>query len=113
MTDRILSPKEVRQLQKRYQELQSEIAQLGWIAQGSLMHTATNAWRLTRKIKAKTHTTALSQAQASLFVQAIANHRRLEELLQQMREISQIVLLGSVPGVKKRPRQKHPNPPLT
>ena len=75
MTDRILSPKEVRQLQKRYQELQSEIAQLGWIAQGSLMHTAPNAWRLTRKIKAKTLTTALSQAQASLFAQAIANHR--------------------------------------
>ena len=78
MTDRILSPKEVRQLLKRYQELQSEIAQLGWIAQGSLMHTAPNAWRLTRKIKAKTLTTALSQAQASLFVQAIANHRRLD-----------------------------------
>ena len=36
MMERILSPKEVRQLQKRYQELQSEIAQLGWIAQGSL-----------------------------------------------------------------------------
>jgi hypothetical protein len=75
MTDRILSPKEVRLLQKRYQELQSEIAQLGWIAQGSLMHPAPNAWRLTRKIKAKTLTTALSQAQASLFVQAI-NHGR-------------------------------------
>ena len=113
MMERILSPKEVRQLQKRYQELQSEIAQLGWIAQGSLMHKEPNAWRLTRKIKAKTLTTALSQAQASLFAQAITNHRRLEELLQQMREISQIVLLGSVPGVKKRPRQNHPKPPLT
>jgi hypothetical protein len=113
MMERILSPKEVRQLQKRYQELQSEIAQLGWIAQGSLMHKAPNAWRLTRKIKAKTLTTALSQAQASLFAKAITNHRRLDELLQQMREISQIVLLGSVPGVKKRPRQKHPKPPLT
>ena len=103
--ERILSPKEVRQLQKRYQELQSEIAQLGWIAP--------NAWRLTRKIKAKTLTTALSQAQASLFAKAITNHRRLEELLQQMREISQIVLLGSVPGVRKRPRRNHPKPPLT
>jgi flagellin-like hook-associated protein FlgL len=28
MINRILSPKEVRQLQKRYQELQSEIAQV-------------------------------------------------------------------------------------
>ena len=109
--EQTLSPKEVRQLQKRYQELQSEIAQLGWIAQGSLMHKAPNAWRLTRKVKAKTLTTALSHRQASLFEQAIANHRRLEELLQQMREISQIVLLGSVPGVKKRPVKINPNRP--
>jgi len=111
MIDRILSPKELRQLQERYQKLQSEIAQLGWIAQGSLMHKEPNAWRLTRKIKAKTTTTALSQAQASLFAQAIANHRRLEELLQQMRDLSQIVLLGSAPGVRKRPRQNIPNRP--
>jgi hypothetical protein len=96
-----------------FRRLQSEIAQLGWIAQGSLMHKAPNAWRLTRKVKAKTLTTALSQGQASLFAQAIANHRRLEELLQQMRKISQTVLFGSAPGVKKRPRQNHPKPPLT
>jgi hypothetical protein len=30
MIDRILSPKELRQLQERYQKLQTEIAQLGW-----------------------------------------------------------------------------------
>jgi hypothetical protein len=112
MSDRTLSPKELRRLQERYQKLQSEIAQLGWIAQGSLMHKEPNAWRLTRKIKAKTTTMALSKAQASLFVQAIANHRRLEELLQQMRDLSQLVLLGSVPGVKKRPRRKHPKSTL-
>ena len=113
MIDRVLSPKEVRQLQEGYKKLQAEIAQLGWIAQGSLMHKEPNAWRLTRKVKAKTTTLALSQAQAELFAQAIANHRRLEELLQKMRDLSQIVLLGSTPGVKKRPRQKHPKPPLT
>src|SRR5260370_19868685 len=113
MIDRILSSKELRQLQERYQKLRSQIAELGWIAQGSLMHKEPNAWRLTRKIKAKTTTVALSQAQACLFAQAIANRRRLEELLHQMRDLSQIVLLGSAPGVKKRPRQKHLKPPLT
>jgi hypothetical protein len=44
MMERISSPKKVGQLQKRYQELQSEIAQLGWIAQGSLMRKVPNAW---------------------------------------------------------------------
>jgi hypothetical protein len=113
MSEPILSPKELRQLRERYQKLQSQIAQLGWIAQGSLMHKEPNAWRLTKKIKAKSTTMALSQAQAELFAQAIANHRRLEELLQQMRELSQNALLGSAPGVRKRPRQKHPKAPLT
>ena len=55
MMERILSPKEVRQLQKRYQELQSEIAQLGSIAQaepnaqsasvGTLLSSRCAVWR--------------------------------------------------------------------
>jgi hypothetical protein len=35
------------------------------------------------------------RCEAALFAQAVANHRRLEELLQQTRELSQIALLGS------------------
>lgn len=54
MTDPVLSPRELRRLQQRYRQLQAEIAQLGWIAQGSLMHKASRAWRLTRKDHAKT-----------------------------------------------------------
>jgi hypothetical protein len=59
------------------------------------------------------HLPFLSAAQADAFRQAIANHRRLEELLQQMRQLSEIALLGSAPGVKKRPRPTRPKPPLT
>jgi uncharacterized protein DUF6788 len=113
MIDRSLSPGELQRFEQRYKKLLEKVSQLGWIAQGSLMHKPPKAWRLTRKIKAKTVTTALSKAQADLFTQAIANHRRLEQLTQQMREISQIVLLGSAPGVKKRPREKHPKTPLS
>jgi hypothetical protein len=113
MTEPVLSPSELRRLQQRYRHLQAEVAQLGWIAQGSLMHKAPRAWRLTRKVQGKTVTTALSQGQASAFAQAIANHRRLEELLQQMRQLSEIALLGSAPGVKTRPRPTRPKPPLT
>src|SRR5260370_31803886 len=101
MSDRILSPKELRQLQERYQKLQSEIAQLGWIAQGSLMHKEPKAWRITLKIKAKTTTMALSQVQASLFAQPISNHRPLEELLRQMHELSQIPPLATAPDCRK------------
>jgi hypothetical protein len=111
MTEPVLTPSELRRLQQRYRQLQAEVAQLGWIAQGSLMPKAPRAWRLTRKVRGKTITLALSAAQADAFRAAIANHRRLEELLQQMRHLSEIALLGSAPGVKKRPRPPDPNRP--
>ena len=113
MTDPVLSSAELRRLQQRYRQLQAEVAQLSWIAQGSLLPNPPRAWRLTRKVRGKTVTLALSAAQADAFRQAIANHRRLEELLQQMRQLSETALLGSAPGVKKRPRPTRPKPPLT
>lgn len=51
--------------------------------------------------------------QAELYQQAITNHRKLEKILRQMRELSQQVLLGSVPGARKRARNKHPKKPLS
>jgi hypothetical protein len=49
-----------------------------------------------------------SARQTQAFAQAIANHRRLEELLHQMRQLSEIALLGSAPGVKKRRQRINP-----
>jgi hypothetical protein len=108
-----LSPTELRRLQHQYRQLQAEVARLGWIAQGSLLPNRPRSWRLTRKVQGKTVTLARSVAQAEAFRQAIANHRRLEALLQQMRQLSEIALLGSAPGVQKRPRPNRPKPPLT
>ena len=113
MPEPVLSPTELRRLQQRYRQLQAEVARLGWIAQGSLLPNPPRSWRLTRKAQGKTVTLELSAAQAEAFRQAIANHRRLEELLHEMRHLSEIALLGSAPGVKKRPRLTRPKPPLT
>jgi hypothetical protein len=108
-----LSPAAVRRIQQRYQQLKKELLELGWICQGSLMHEPPHAWRWTRKVKAKTVTVALSERQAELCQQAIANHRRLEHILSQMRELSQRVLLDSVQGVRRRPRKIPPKTPLS
>jgi hypothetical protein len=113
MPEPSLTPAEVRQIQRRYERLKKELLGLGWICQGSLMHTPPHAWRWTRKVNAKTVTLALSEPQAELYRQAIANHRRLEQVLREMRELSQKVLLGSVPGVRRRPRKIHPKTPLS
>ncbi|MEA3145057.1 MAG: hypothetical protein QOI53_478, partial [Verrucomicrobiota bacterium] len=62
-------------------------------------------WRWTRKVKAKTVTVALSDQQAELFRRAIDDHRKLEKLLDQMRALSQQVLLNSVEGPPRRKRR--------
>ena len=103
-----LSPTGLARLEERYRHLKAALLKLGWIAQGSLMPQPPRAWRLTRKIKAKTVSLALSQEQAALFQDAITNQRRLENILAQMRQLSEQALLDSVPGVRKRSRSKHP-----
>jgi uncharacterized protein DUF6788 len=102
-----------QRLQERYQHLKTQLLELGWIAQGSVMPQPPRAWRLTRKVKAKTVSVALSEQQAALYKQAIANQRKLERILRQMRELSKQVLLKSVPGVKKRRRSNHPKDRLS
>lgn len=108
-----LSPAALRRLEARYQRLKEQLLDLGWIAQGSLMPQPPRAWRLTRKVRAKTISLALSPQQAALYKEAIANQRQLENILRQMRELSEQALQKSVPGVRKRPRQKHPKTALS
>ena len=102
MKSQLLSPSKILALQARYNQLKAELATLGWITQGSISPHGARAWRWTRKLKAKTITVALSEPQAELFNAAIAEHRRLEKLITEMREISQKFLLESVPGPRRR-----------
>jgi hypothetical protein len=103
-----LSQAAIRRLETRYHALKMQIQELGWIAQGSVSPQPPNAWRLTRKVKAKSMSLALTAEQAQMYKDAITNHRQLENILRQMREISEEVLQKSVPGVRKRPRLKRP-----
>ena len=113
MSEPTLSAAAVRRIEQRYEQLKNELLELGWISQGSLMRQLPNAWRWTYKVKTKTVTVALSKEQAELYQKAITNYRKLEKLLHQMRQLSQQVLLGSAPGVRKRARRKHPKSSLS
>jgi hypothetical protein len=107
------SPSLLRQLQGAYQRLEQAISAQPWLAQGSVNVVApkspggnvTYTW--TRKIRAKTATVALSETQAAAFREAIAANRRVEEALAHLRELSQMALLDSLPGVSRR----HPDLP--
>lgn len=101
-----LSPEKIARLNQQFEQCKAQLLQLSWITQGSVFETQEHTWRWTRKVKAKTVTLALSAQQAQLFQQAIAQHRKLEALLEKMRDISHKILLGSVPGPPRRKRAK-------
>jgi len=109
----LLSPAQVEKLRRQFSRLARELAELTWFCQGSVMHTPPGAYRWTRKVKNKTITIALSKPQAGLISQAIANHRKLEKSLKTMRVLSEKALLGSAPGVRKKPQRKNPKTPLS
>ena len=104
-----LTPRETQQLTQRYQLLAARLSRLDSISQGSVMPAPPGAWRWTRKVKAKTVSVALSAAQAALMKQAIANQRALDEVIDEMRAITQKLILHATPGVSCRPRSKVPN----
>jgi hypothetical protein len=114
MNNHFLQSARGQKLERRYRALKDELACLGWLTNGSVTPNHPGSWRWTRKVKAKTVTVALSEEQAVLFKEAIASHRKLESTLNQMREISQEILLHSTSKIRKSPRhQKHPKPTLT
>jgi lysyl-tRNA synthetase class I len=105
MKKHLLSAIQIAALKKHFERCKNQILALDWVTQGSLSQSPQGNWRWTRKVKAKTVTVALSDQQAELFRQAIDDHRQLEKLIDQMRSISQQVLLNSVQGPARRKRR--------
>jgi hypothetical protein len=102
-----LSSTQLRALRARFQQCQAQLATLDWISEGSVTpNNSPGTWRWTRKVKAKTVTVAISAIQAEAFAKAIAQHRKLEDLIKEMRALSQKMLLHSLPGPTRRPRLK-------
>src|SRR5580698_9200557 len=87
-----ISRAKVTALRARFERCRDELGTLDWLSEGSVSENLAGTWRWTRKVKAKTVTVALSAVQAEACLQAIANHRRLEELIREMRALSQTYL---------------------
>jgi hypothetical protein len=104
----LFSASSLRQLRGAYRRMEKLLGRQPWLVQGSVNVVApktpggnvTYTW--TRKVRAKTVTVALSEAQAKAFRAAIEANRRLEDLLARLREVSQTALLEGVPGVSRR-----------
>lgn len=107
---KLLSAAQVAALRARFQRCLEEIRQLDWCSEGSVSENHPGTWRWTRKVKAKSVTVALSTVQAAAFQAAIANHRRLEALIRELRALSQTYLLHALPGPARRSSRSSKTP---
>ena len=91
-----------------YARLREQLAQTGWISQGYVQDRGPGAggpcYQWTRKVKGKTVSVALSQAQYQWLKEAICNWRKLQNILQEMQQLSRQVLFETLPNPKRRKR---------
>jgi virulence-associated protein VapD len=91
-----------------YRQLQRQLARTGYVSQGSVFERTPgqqgSRYVWTRKVRAKTVTVALSQAQYQWLRQAVDNQRNLQKIIGQMQTLSRQILFETVPGVARRKR---------
>jgi virulence-associated protein VapD len=95
-------------LVQKYRRLQRQLAAIGYVSQGSVFQRSPtqqgSRYVWTRKVRSKTVTVALSQPQFQWLGHAVANQRKLDQLVQQMQTLSHQILFDTVPGVVRRKR---------
>lgn len=88
-----LTPQKIRQLKARYRALALKIGDFESLSQGSVMPQPPRAWRWTRKVGGKTVSLGLPPEKAEKMKRAIANQRALDKIIDEMREITQKLIL--------------------
>lgn len=108
-----LTSQKILQLEARYRALLSQIGNFESLSQGSVMPQPPRAWRWTRKVAGKTVSLGLTPGKAEKMKQAIANHRALDQVIVEMREITQKLILQTPETAPNLDRRNPPKPPLT
>ena len=108
-----LTQPEIRRLETRYRTLAAQIAGLESISQGSVMPHPPRAWRWTRKVDGKTVSRGLTPARAEKMKQAIANQRTLDQIIDEMREITQKLIMLSPETLPSRTLKNRPKSRLS
>jgi hypothetical protein len=109
----LLTAREIQHLKARYHSLASRLGSFEALSQGSVIPQPPASWRWTRKVRGKTVSLGLTPQRAQQMKQAIANHRALDAIIDEMREITQKLILQS-PEITQTPiPEKHPKQALT
>lgn len=119
------------ELTERYRVLARQLADIGFVARGSVISTTTTCssrgchcrtdparrhgpyWQLSRSSGGTTRTRRLSEAEAALYRAWIANRRRAEALLDELEEVSAQAaasILGREPERPPRPARRVERP---
>jgi hypothetical protein len=99
--------KENEMWEVRYRKRAAALSSLGYISQGSVYVRPKGkpgskylwSWKNANQ---KTESLSLSAEQYQWIKKAIANHRKAERILADLRQISRSVLLKTIPGPKRR-----------
>lgn len=109
--------KQTEQMKKRYARLAARVAKLGPVLQGTITERTIRRkdpdqpgnersygpyYQWTFKRDGKTTTVNLSASQVKAYQRAIDEHRKLEAICQEMRELSLAILENTTKGVKRR-----------
>ena len=108
-----LTPRKIRQLEARYRALVSQVGSFEALSQGSVMPQPPRAWRWTRKVGGKTVSLGLTPGKAEKMKRAIANHRALDKIIDEMREITQKLILETPETAQISKSRNHPKTALT
>jgi hypothetical protein len=101
-----MPPDELAKLQARHALLRQQLSKVGYLSQGSVYRRpagmAGNRFTWSTKINAKTVSLALSEEQADWLEQAIAEHRRIKDILEEMHRLSRQVMRLRFPDTERR-----------
>jgi hypothetical protein len=89
-----MEEEEITELKNRCKKLAKELGRFTLLSQGSVMAQPPSAWRWTRKVSGKTVSRGLSAEQAELMKEAINNQRKLDEIIDELREASQKLIFA-------------------
>lgn len=99
---------DAEKIQAQFEELRTQLAQVGWISQGYVQNRGPGAggpcYQWTRKEKGKTVSVALSKDQYEALGLAIENWRQTEEILNTMQALSRQFIFGTLPDIRRRKR---------
>ena len=118
---KIKKNEQLKALQSRHEKLAAKLANTGPILQGTITERTIVRddpqkpekekaygpyYQWTWKKEGKTVTVNLTASQAKVYQKAINNHRKMENILKQMRDISLKICENTTIGVKKRKVKK-------